>query len=206
MNKQSLTAYKQSLLPRNKRVFVVHGWGGYPEEGWRPWLKKELEDKGFAVVVPSMPDTEQPEMEVWVSHLIKTVGTPDKDCYFVGHSLGCIAILRYVETLKENQKVGGAVLVAGFAHDLEFPDYKGEISGFFKTSINWAKCKEHCRKFIAIHSDNDPYVPLEHADIFKEKLGAESIIMHNMKHFSSDDGITELPIVLDSVLKLSQVF
>jgi hypothetical protein len=26
-----------------KRVFIIHGWEGYPEEGWFPWLKKELE-------------------------------------------------------------------------------------------------------------------------------------------------------------------
>lgn len=185
-----------------KRAFLVHGWGGYPQEGWRPWLKKKLEEKGFSVFVPSMPDTEHPKIEEWVSYLSEIAGIPDRDCYFVGHSLGCITILRYFETLKENQKVGGAVLVAGFAHDLEFPDYKGEILGFFKNPIDWQKIKKHCEKFIVIHSDNDPYVSLEHADIFKEKLGAETIIMHNMKHFSGDDGITELPIVLESVLKL----
>ena len=26
-----------------KRVFIIHGWDGYPEEGWFPWLKEELE-------------------------------------------------------------------------------------------------------------------------------------------------------------------
>ena len=30
-----------------KRVYIIHGWEGYPEEGWFPWLKKELEDRGF---------------------------------------------------------------------------------------------------------------------------------------------------------------
>ena len=28
-----------------QRVFIIHGWDGYPEEGWFPWLKKELEAK-----------------------------------------------------------------------------------------------------------------------------------------------------------------
>lgn len=185
-----------------RRVFLIHGWGGYPEEGWRPWLKKKLKEKEFTVVVPLMPDTEHPNIETWVLHLSEIVETPDKYCYFVGHSLACITILRYLETLKENQKVGGVILVAGFAHDLEYPDYQGEISGFFKNPIDWEKIKKHCRKFIVIHSDDDPYVPLEHADIFKEKLDAEVVIMRNMKHFSGDDGITELPIVLDSILKL----
>ena len=37
-----------------KRVFIIHGWGGYPEEGWLPWLKKELEKNGFKVFVPAI--------------------------------------------------------------------------------------------------------------------------------------------------------
>lgn len=45
-----------------KRVFLIHGWEGYPEEGWRPWLKKELEQRGFTVIVPAMPDTATPTM------------------------------------------------------------------------------------------------------------------------------------------------
>ena len=63
--------------------------------------------------------------------------------------------------------------------------------------------QRHCPKFIAIHSDNDPYVSLHYGDLFKEKLGAEVIIEHNKKHFSGDEGITELPIVLNSILKIA---
>ncbi|MBI2580107.1 MAG: alpha/beta hydrolase, partial [Candidatus Aenigmarchaeota archaeon] len=76
-----------------KRAFLVHGWQGSPESGWKPWLRKELKKNGFSVSVPEMPDTAHPRMNAWVPHLAKTVGTPDKNCYFVGHSLGCIAIL-----------------------------------------------------------------------------------------------------------------
>ena len=37
-----------------KRVFVVHGWDGHPAEGWFPWLKKELEKRGYLVNVLRM--------------------------------------------------------------------------------------------------------------------------------------------------------
>lgn len=187
----------------NKRVFLIHGWEGYPEGSWRPWLKNELEKRGFTVFVPAMPDTANPTMEEWVPYLAKKVGNPDKNFYFVGHSLGCITILRYLEALGEDQKIGGVVLVAGFGHDLEYEDYKGELSSFFQTPINWEKIKKHSNKFVAIHSDDDPYVPIKHKTLFKEKLGAKSIIMHKMKHFSGDDGINELPVALESVLKLA---
>ncbi len=182
-----------------KRVFLIHGWEGYPEEGWRPWLKEKLEKEGFQVTVPAMPDTVHPQMQAWVEHLAKIVGTPDQDCYFIGHSLGCITILRYLETLEENQKVGGVVLVAGFSDDL---GYK-ELSSFFVKPIDWQKIKSHCSKFIIIHSTDDPLVPVRYADILKEKLNAEIIIEQGKKHFSGDDGITELPSTLESILKLS---
>lgn len=71
-----------------KRVFLIHGWEGYPEEGWRPWLRNELEKRRFKVFVPAMPDTENPKMDKWVPYLTNIVGVPDESCYFVGHSLG----------------------------------------------------------------------------------------------------------------------
>lgn len=188
-----------------KRAFLIHGWTGSPEDGWSPWLKKKLEEKGFEVFVPAMPDAVTPMMNKWLSYLAQIVGIPDENTYFVGHSLGCIAILRYLEALAEKQKVGGVILVAGFSQDLEYGEYKGELSSFFKTPVNWDEIKKHCDRFITIHSDDDPWVPLKHNAIFKEKLGAEVIVMSGMKHFAGDNGITELPVALNSVLKLVNI-
>ncbi|MDP2908651.1 MAG: alpha/beta hydrolase [Nanoarchaeota archaeon] len=181
-----------------KRIFLIHGWEGSPEEGWRPWLKRELENKGFSVIVPAMPDTKHPKADAWAGHLIKTVGVPGRDCYFVGHSLGCITILRYLESLKKGQEVGGVILVAGFTSNLGYT----ELESFFTNPINWEKIKSHCKRFVAVNSDNDPYVSLHYGDFFKEKLNAKLIVEHNMRHFSGDDGITQLPIVLDQLLKI----
>lgn len=98
----------------HKRVFIIHGWDGYPEEGWFPWLKKELEAKSFTVFVPQLPKPDEPRIDNWVPELRKVVGNPDEQTYFVGHSMGCQTIARYLETLPEGVKVGGAVFVAGF--------------------------------------------------------------------------------------------
>src|SRR3989338_8245233 len=97
-----------------KRVFLIHGWDGYPEEGWFPWLKKELEEKWFKVFVPQLPDAANPRIEKWVPVLARIVGVADEQTYFVGHSIGCQTIARYLETLPEGQKIVGAVFVAGF--------------------------------------------------------------------------------------------
>ena len=180
----------------NKKAIVIHGWEGHPEEGWIPWLKNNLEKNGFEVVVPSMPNSANPKMNEWLDHLNKIV-TSDENTYFVGHSLGCITILRYLESLQPDKKIGGVILVAGFTSNLGYE----ELESFFQTKIDWNKIKSHCNKFTTIHSANDPYVSVHYADFFKDKLGAEVIIEQNMKHFSGDDNINELPSALESLLK-----
>ncbi len=182
-----------------KRVFFIHGWEGAPEEGWRPWLREQLETKGFTVINLSMPNTNFPQMGEWVATLSDAVGEPDKDCYFVGHSLGCITILRYLESLHEGKKVGGALLVAAFTQDLGI----NEIKNFFTKNIYWEKIKKHCDNFTVLLSDNDHYIPVSYGDIFKEKLNAKIIIKHDLGHFNGDDVPAELPAVLEAFTGLS---
>lgn len=179
---------------------MIHCWEGYPEYGWYPWFKMELEKNNFEVIVPAMPNTNNPVYQAWAEYLKKTVGKTGENDYFVGHSLGCITILRFLEDLKEGEKVGGALFVAGFTDDL---GYK-EISSFFERPIDFIKIKSHCPKFLAIHSDNDPYVDLKYGDIFKEKLSAKVIVEHDKKHFSGADNIFELPLALEAVLELAK--
>ncbi len=188
------------------RVFIVHGWDGYPEEGWFPWLKKELETRGFQVFIPQLPDTGNPRIYNWVPALAKVVGIPDAQTYFVGHSMGCQTIARYLESLPEGVKVGGSVFVAGFFKHLtgleDDPAVTDTDRHWLGTSLDLEKVKTHLDKSIAIFSDNDPWVPLDNQDDFKEKLLSRIVIEHQMGHFSGSNGIKELPIVLESLLKL----
>jgi len=104
--------YFKLRISMQKRVFVIHGWDGSPQNCWFPWLKNELKKKGFVVQVLSMPHPENPTITDWVNHLADAVGEPDKNTYFVGHSIGCQTILRYIEQLQK--PIGGVVCVAGF--------------------------------------------------------------------------------------------
>lgn len=182
-----------------KRAVIVHCWNGYPEYCWYPETKKELEAEGFAVEVPALPENYAPKLAIWLPKLQETIGTPDEDLYLIGHSAGCITILRYLEQLDEKQKIGGVVLVAGFTDDLGY----AELKNFFEIPIDFEKIKTKAKKFVAIASDNDEFVPLKHADIFEEKLGAQKIITHNMGHFSgpvdNSESITSLPDVTEAI-------
>ncbi|MBI4143171.1 serine hydrolase family protein [Candidatus Uhrbacteria bacterium] len=183
------------------RAILIHGWDGYPEEGWFPKFKKDMEEQGFVVTIPAMEPAGAPQQAKWVPQLAGVVGVPDEDTYLVGHSAGCITILRYLEGLPEGAKVGGVVLVAGFTDPLGFE----ELKNYFATPIDWSKIRSKADEFIAIHSDNDEYVPLSHADVFKERLGAEVVILHDRKHFEDGSGITDLPEARDAVLRSAGV-
>ncbi len=187
-----------------KRVFIVHGWDGYPQEGWFPWLKQELEKRGFSVQVPVMPHTEKPMIEEWVPYVSNIVGDVDRETYFVGHSMGNQAILRYLEGLPTDRNVGGAVFVAGFFELMGLDEEEQEIAKpWLDTSIDCAKVKQHASKFVAIFSDNDPVVPLHNQELMEQKLGAKTIVEKGKGHFSGDDGVRELPSALHAVLDIA---
>lgn len=191
-----------------KRVFIIHGWGGHPQEGWFPWLKKELEGKGFDVFVPQMPETKKPRIYNWVPAIQKAVGVADSETYLVGHSMGCQAIARYIEALPNGVKVGGAVFVAGFFKRLtgleDDPEVQIMDRHWLTTPLDFQKVKSHMKKGVAIFSDDDPWVPLDNTDDFEQKLGCKIIIEHAQKHFSGSEGFTQLPIALNEVLKMSK--
>lgn len=189
-----------------KRAFIVHGWDGTPEEGWFPWLKKELETNGFEVYAPQLPDNGNPRMYNWVPKLAEVVGTPDEQTYFIGHSMGCQTITRYLETLPEGQKIGGAVFVAGFFKHLTGIDEAGEETRahWLTTPPDLIKVKSHLPKSVAIFSDDDPWVPLDNQDDYRNILGSEIIVEHGKKHYSGSEGTKELPAALEKILELSK--
>jgi predicted alpha/beta hydrolase family esterase len=189
-----------------KRVVIAHGWGDSPEKNWFPWVRRELEARGFAVIAPQLPEPEEPRVETWVPALATAVGTADAETYFVGHSMGCQTIARYLAGLPAGTQVGGVVYVAGFFKrltNLEGPPEETLWETWRATPIDFDKLKECAPKSVAIFSDDDPFVPLDNVDGFRA-LGSEIIIEHAKGHFTTERGITELSEALAAVLKIAK--
>ncbi len=66
------------------------------------------------------------------------------------------------------------------------------IHGWEGNSQNYNKVKKSSKKITAIFSDNDHYVSLSNAKVFKEKLGAKIIIKENEEHFNDSKEIREI--------------
>lgn len=189
-----------------KKAFLIHGWDGNPENAWFPWLKSELESHGFSVSAPAMPHSDEPKIEEWVSALAKEVGECGDALYFVGHSIGCQAILRYIETMPGAAKIENVVLVAPWMKlDTTTLEEEGEeiraiAEPWMQTPINFGKIKEHAKKVTAIFSDDDPYVSLAEREFFQENLDAKIITEHAKGHFDDFAEMKELPSVLEAIL------
>ncbi len=185
-----------------RKAIIVHCWEGYPEYCWYPHTKKSLEQLGFKVLVPQFPDTKEPKLQKWLPFLHDKITEPNNELFLIGHSVGCVTILKYLESLPERTKVGGVILVAGFTKNIGYE----ELKSFFKTDLDFKKIKSHCDNFVAIHSTNDKYVDLKFADVFKKELNAMVIIKENMGHFSgtieNENSCLELPEVIESIKKI----
>lgn len=169
-------------------------------------MKNRLRKQDFVVYVPKMPDTNKPTIKAWVVKLHRLAKRADENTYFVGHSIGAQAIMRYLEKLPANTKIGGVIFVAGWTNlTNQTPEEKPTARPWINTKINFSKVKKASKKFVAIFSDDDPYVPFsKNSKVFKQKLGAKIIIQHKKGHLSGSDGVKKLPVVLSELLKMAK--
>ena len=200
-----MTLRRYNRVMDKRRVIIVHRWSGGASDDWRPWLKSELEKMGYEVLVPDMPDSDTPMIEKWVGHLARVVGKPDKDTFFVGHSIGCQAILRYLDAYHFGvlETVGGAVFVAGWFNleNLEDDEVRAIAKPWIETLINAEKIKTVLPKSTLIISDNDPFGASEENKRRFGEIGSRVVTLHGAGHITAEDGFVKAPFVLSELKK-----
>ena len=189
----------------DKKVYLVHCWEGTSNDGWYPWIDKELEKYGVSVFRFDMPNTESPSIEEWVSFLEGKVDFLDENTFFIGHSIGCQTIMRYLET-QSIDKIGGILFVAPWldllpeaiedkeSYDIAYP--------WIHNPIHFEKIKSLTDNIKCIFSDDDYFVSLNQEQLFKDKLGANTIVVKGKGHISQEDNVFDLPEILDFSKKM----
>lgn len=109
------------------KVLILHGFTGRADKEFIPWLKIELEKRGYDVQAPQMPNTDAPTEEEQVSFVLESCSI-DENTVLVGHSLGGVVAMKVIEKIGNN--VAGLVLVAP-AVEAEFRT--GEPRNFWQT-------------------------------------------------------------------------
>ena len=186
------------------KIYIVHCWDGTKADGWYPWLDDKISNENNEVIRFNMPNTAHPKIEEWVAELDKQVDDLGEKTYFVGHSIGCQTIMRYLER-KNIDRIGGMLFVAPWLDLL--PEAINDDESYnvaypwIHTPIDFEKIKRITNKITCIFSNNDYFVSLTQQDVFK-KLNAKIVIVNDKGHISADDGVEELDEIYDELLKM----
>lgn len=185
----------------NTNIFIFHGTEGYPEENWFPWLKQELEQKGYKVFVPQFPSPPviPAKISEWFDVLKNYEQYIDENTILIGHSLGGLFLLRILEKL--NHPIKAAFFVGtpiGVRPILNF-DRDSAFCGF---DFNWEEIKNKSKNFVVFQSDTDPYVGLENGKELAKNLGVELSFVPNAGHFNKKAGYLKFEQLKDKVLEI----
>ena len=173
---------------------ILHGTSADHTSNWFPWLSEKLEQKGVQTWVPDLPNAEKPDLSRYIEFL-KSSNYDFTDNLVIGHSSGAVAILALLEA-SEEVKLEAAILVGAFKGSLGW-----ESLSKLDLDHDYEKIRSRAKKFIVIHSDDDPYCPLEGAKWIAEQLQAEFILIPQSGHFSAslDSRFKEFPELLEII-------
>lgn len=184
------------------KFLILHGTDDSPQSNWFMWLKGKLVGAGHEVWLPQLPNSDKPNAQAYNDFIFANKDFPiDSDTVLIGHSSGAVEILHLLQSLPTGTTVKAAFLVSAFKDDLKWD----ALTGLFEEPFDFEKIKLHCKKFIFIHSDNDPYVPIEQAMYLKEKVNGELLVFENQGHFNTElsPDYKQFPQLLEIVESIS---
>jgi leucyl-tRNA synthetase len=188
-----------------QKVLIIHGFEGNAHNNWFPWMKQELEKRGFEVRVPTMTTSKNPELKSWMKELEPHIKDFDQNDIIIGHSLGSKAALHLLE--KTKKKIGALYLVASAIGTLETRDWdefkkrwKGTsdieaLRKFWLTKINLEKASSYAQKVVAIRSEDDPNIQAKtHSNI---PSTWDYQVWNGYQHFN----MKQVPELLNAILE-----
>jgi predicted alpha/beta hydrolase family esterase len=167
-----------------KNAIILHGTANTPKGNWFKWLSVELEDRGYEVWLPQLPDADVPNADKYNKLLLNNGFNFNEETLLIGHSSGAVSILNLLQELPGRTQIKAAFLVGAFSGPLD----KINRRELFPKSFDFKEIKTRCSKFVFIHSDNDPYCPLDGAKYLAKELNGELIVKKGQGHFNLENG------------------
>ncbi len=165
------------------KFLILHGTDASPGANWFMWLKGKLIGDGHEVWLPQLPGADTPNAKTYTAFILDNKDfVIDSDTVVIGHSSGAVEIFHLLQHLSSDIVIKAAILVSAFKDDLGL----NTLTGLFEEPFDFKVIKARCGSFILIHSDNDPYVPLEQADYLAEELDAELLLFEGQGHFNTE--------------------
>lgn len=185
-----------------KRAVILHGTNGSPQDCWLPWLKKQLESRGYEVLCPLLPDNHTPNRYTYETFL-KNTGWDFADNIIIGHSSGSTTALNLLMS-DWFPKAKATILVGTFLNEnlLRGVDWyvPGQFKDLFLDSYDPETLKHKSEKLYFVHGDDDPYCDINDAKELCSKVGGTFIEVPNGHHLGSSSGFYELPMLFDQLV------
>jgi predicted alpha/beta hydrolase family esterase len=178
-----------------KSAIILHGTEGSSNSSWLQWLKNELKNQGAEVWVPDLPRPEYPSLNEWSDYVIKNCPFEiDRDTSLIGHSAGAVAVLIVAQKL--DSTVRQIVSVAAF-NNMDHLDFPAN-DRFMDVVFDYENIKKKCEDIIFIHSDDDPYCPLEQVEYMAQKTSGELVVFPGQGHFNTEKSpdYKKFPLIL----------
>jgi predicted alpha/beta hydrolase family esterase len=179
-----------------KNALILHGTNDNSKKNWFEWLSQQLQSKGYKTWVPNLPGSDRPNIKKYNEFIFSQNWKFNDESILIGHSSGAVEILGLLQALPDDVIVDRCYLVGSFIDNLGWEI----LDGLFEEPFDLPKIKTKANKFIFIHSDNDPYCPLDHAEYLSKELGGELVLVPGQQHFSIGTGgeqYSQFPLLLE---------
>lgn len=158
-------------------VINIPGLRNSNEHHWQSIWEQEQPEKFFRI---NQIDWGNPDCQIWIDRIEEELlHFNHSDLILVGHSVGCVSIIKWFE--KYGHPIKGALFVA--PSDVEKIGYPKYITGFSPMPISKLPFKS-----MVVASSNDPVVDLDRAKTFAANWGSKLHVLKNAGHIEPKSG------------------
>lgn len=185
-----------------KQAVLLHGTGGNDHDYlWFADTKQYLEDHGYEVWWPQLPNANRPQLEDSLAFVEENMPPLDEESIMIGHSSACPLILFLLENSMITVKQ--VVLVAGFYEPIDDAKHGGRSHLMLpEEGFDYDRIRTAAEQFVLINSDNDPWgCTADKARPVADELDGKLIVAEGQGHMGAfgryNEPVSELPVLKD---------
>ncbi|HXK38867.1 MAG TPA: leucine--tRNA ligase [Candidatus Paceibacterota bacterium] len=171
------------------KYVLLHGFESRPDRPRFQFWKKELEKQGHEVIIPALPNPDNPSEEEQVKTAL-AAAEYDGNTVLFGHSLGAVVAMKVLE--KSKNPIARLVLAGGFV-DRNFKDRPRNFDKRFSWKFDGEKIRKNAGSITILHDTEDPAISEEQVKRLEAVLAVKAErVKGEAPHFK---GEKEFPIL-----------
>lgn len=181
-----------------KKVLLLHGYNGIPQIFH--WLKQELENMEYTVIMPNLPPREGVRYDVWKEEFENIKDDLKGEVIVVAHSIGNAFIIKYLK--ESNLDIKLYIGLAGFS-DIYTTEGRKDLDEAVKSILPSQEeidnFKNKVKMRYCIYSNNDHIVPLEILKKHADNVNGIHCMIPNIGHMGRKSNLQTIPKVIEII-------